>query len=366
MYDILASTSNPIMINSVYGDELPVTYESPKPEKKQFIEEDLYNSDLFSFGSIIGSITNKGSNGYALLPIIEKEYGKESDEYKILISRLQQCCKAQAKQIDKTKIGKAVKGIPKVWVTKTEDEKLNRTLLNKYPYFFTYRYKDARDKYRKYVDENNMMSHTLFGMSVDELMEKEAPDEKQSVFISNYYKYIPVTISDSSMNLICKYVEKVDFDINRKIKSQGEFDWSIYKNKNANYTDSEYKVVIKLLKDRLQKFKHEIRTTPDDQSCKFDSGEWFYYLLGLEDLEDDFLEICSDVNAVTNILVDYYYRDKPTANKELLWRLVGKYMIENLYGQTDNSIYFPVANENGDIKYLGNTYKLEKILIDRQ
>ena len=36
----------------------------------------------------------------ALLPVIEKKYGRESDEYKILLSRLQQCCVAQSKQID--------------------------------------------------------------------------------------------------------------------------------------------------------------------------------------------------------------------------------------------------------------------------
>lgn len=99
-YDILATSSNPQMIKGVYKDELPVTYNAPKPEKIIFTEDDLYHSDTFAFGSIIGSITNKSTSGYALMPIIEKKYGKDSEEYKILNSRLQQCCKAQSAQID--------------------------------------------------------------------------------------------------------------------------------------------------------------------------------------------------------------------------------------------------------------------------
>lgn len=84
----------------MYRDELTVTYDAPKPQKKVFTQVDLFNADKFSFGSAIGSITNKGTNAYALLPVIEKKYSRESDEYKILLSRLQQCCVAQSKQID--------------------------------------------------------------------------------------------------------------------------------------------------------------------------------------------------------------------------------------------------------------------------
>ena len=76
--DILATTSNEVMINGIYKDELPVVYDAPKPNKIIFNEDDLYLSDTFSFGSIIGSITNKGSNGYALMPIIKEKYGEDA------------------------------------------------------------------------------------------------------------------------------------------------------------------------------------------------------------------------------------------------------------------------------------------------
>lgn len=89
------------MIDGVYRDELPVVYDPPKPKKILFTDEDLYRADTFGFGSIIGSITNKSSIAYSLLPLIERDYGKDSEEYKLTVSRLQQCCAAQSRQIDK-------------------------------------------------------------------------------------------------------------------------------------------------------------------------------------------------------------------------------------------------------------------------
>lgn len=89
------------MIDAVYRDELPVVYDPPSPKKILFTEDDLYKADTFGFGSIIGSITNKSSIAYSMLPLIEEEFGKESEEYKLTVSRLQQCCAAQSRQIDK-------------------------------------------------------------------------------------------------------------------------------------------------------------------------------------------------------------------------------------------------------------------------
>ena len=88
------------MKTHTYINELPVTYDAPKPKKILFTDDDHYRSDLFGFGSIIGRITNKSSIAYSMLPLIKRDYGEDGDEYKLTISRLQQCCVAQSKQID--------------------------------------------------------------------------------------------------------------------------------------------------------------------------------------------------------------------------------------------------------------------------
>src|SRR5665648_874889 len=90
-FDILATTSDTTTINGVYSDELPVVYEAPKPKPILFTNYDLYNADLFAFGSIIGSITNKSTSAYALLPLFKEE----SEEYKTTMQRIKMCTKLQ-------------------------------------------------------------------------------------------------------------------------------------------------------------------------------------------------------------------------------------------------------------------------------
>lgn len=77
-----------------------MVYDPPKPKKIIPTDEDLYRFDLFGMGSIIGQITNKGATAYALLPNLEKQYGKDSPEYITTVKRIQQTCKAQSMQID--------------------------------------------------------------------------------------------------------------------------------------------------------------------------------------------------------------------------------------------------------------------------
>lgn len=95
--DIAASTAESVVVDNTYPDELTMVYDVPKPQKILFTEEDLYKADLFGFGSIIGSITNKSSSAYALIDTLDKE----SEEYRVTHSRLVQCCKSQSSQIDR-------------------------------------------------------------------------------------------------------------------------------------------------------------------------------------------------------------------------------------------------------------------------
>ena len=381
--DILATTSNKTIINHTYKDCLPVVYDAPKPQKIIFTDDDLYKSDTFSFGSIIGSITNKSSNAYALLPNLELKYGKNSKEYKLTESRLQQCCKAQSAQIDKAKIGKPVKGIPSIWITKQKvninkatgevldsddvvKEKIfyNSILLNKYPYFFKYRYKDAKKRYDKYVDESEMTCHQKFKMSVKSLMDLSRKTPEQKEFIENYYQYMPLTYSDSSMNLLCRYIEGINFDISQKIKSvDNSTIIDVYKNSKFDYTQEQYENIISVLKSYI-KGKHFNQMLPSDSNedeSKFDSDIIKEYQVDNDSLEYKIKKVCDNPYIVVNCLIDYFYKDKISANKDILWSTYGKYIFNNVKLNTKDKIMFPMPNKNGDIKYMGNHYSLEEV-----
>lgn len=380
--DILATTSNRTMINGVYQNELPVVYDAPKPKKIVFTEDDLYESDTFSFGSIIGSITNKSSNGYAKLPLIEKEFGKDSQEYRLVKSRLQQCCKAQSAQIDKAKIGQDVKGIPKVWINRNKIKKnkkgkivdkhagrktlYNNTLLNKYPYFFRYVYKDTNREYKKYLDEYNVICKQKYKMSFRDLEKLERKTKEQKEFIANFYEFCPVLISDSPMNLLCRYIESINFDISQKTKADAElFDYEIYKRNEFEYMDYYEKV-----KSVTKKFISEQRNiimanSFDDEYESADDNNEINLDITSEELYNRLNKINCNPYIIVNCLVDYFYKEKPKSSKDLLWLVYGKYIYRNIVLNTGNTTaLFPMPcgdNEKWDLQYLGYNYKLQEV-----
>lgn len=367
-FDILATTPNEIMIRSVYQDELPVVYDSPKPKKILFTENDLYQADTFSFGSIIGSITNKSSNGYALLSLIEKHHGKDSQEYRLVKSRLMQCCKAQSAQIDKAKIGQEVKGVPKVWVTRNKLKKhdkhaarktlYNNTLLDKYPYFFRYVYKDVDKKYKKYLDEYNIICKQKYQMNFHKLESLEDKTEEQELFISNFYEFCPVLISDSPMNLLCKYIESINWNISRRTKADRDsFDYSIYR--RNEYDSLLYYDDVKTV---IQQFMKEQRNNMISDSLSETGLDYANETL--------FVRLCK-VNPnpyiIVNCLIDYFYEEKPNSNKDLLWTTYGKYIYKNIVKNTGASTaLFPMPCSDGetyDVEYLGYRYKLQEVTL---
>ena len=367
-FDILATTPNEVMIRSVYQDELPVVYDSPKPKKILFTEDDLYEADTFSFGSIIGSITNKSSNGYALLSLIEKQHGKASQEYRLVKSRLMQCCKAQSAQIDKAKIGQEVKGVPKVWVTRNKLKKhdkrttrktlYNNTLLDKYPYFFRYVYKDTDKAYKKYLDEYNIICKQKYRMDFHDLELLEHKTKEQKLFISNFYEFCPVLISNSPMNLLCKYIESIDWNITRRTKADiDSFDYNIYKRNeydSLSYYDDAKTVIQQFMKEQ----RNNLISDSLSETC-------------LDYTNDALFERLCNVNSnpyiIVNCLVDYFYKEKPNSNKDLLWKTYGRYIYKNIIKNTGASTaLFPMPCNDGesyDMEYLGYCYKLQEVTL---
>ena len=74
-------------------------------------------------------------------------------------------------------------------------------------------------------------------------------------------------------------------------------------------------------------------------------------------------EIKHDIDIVVNCLVDYYYTYNPKANKDVLWKMVGKYIVENIKENTESkSVLFPFPTDTtSDIKYMGYDYELREV-----
>ena len=242
----------------------------------------------------------------------------------------------------------------------------NSILLNKYPYFFKYRYKDCKKSYNVYVDENEVTCHQRFRMTLKKLLLLDRHDKEQKEFIEKYYKHMPVTVSDSSMNLLCKYIESINFNISQKTKSiENDILVNVLKNKDYSYSDDLYCRIINNFKEHIKniKFNKQLAEEIGDGNNlgKFDLETIKEYRIDNNSLKDVLSLVCYNPYIVVNCLIDYHYAENPKSNKDILWSTYGKYIFNNIRENTKAKIYFPFPHEDGEIEYMGKKYKLKEI-----
>lgn len=367
-YDILATTSDETVIKGVYKNELPVVYEAPKPEKVKITDDKLYESDLFSFGSIIGSITNKSTSGYALLD----ELNEDSEEYKVTLNRIRMCTKLQSAQIDKAKIGREVKGIPKPWTRyqkiRDEDSKndverkefLNSIMLDKHPYFFIYLYPDTKRKYNSHYKKYNISSQQKFGLTLDELKNKKRKTPEQIDFLNKYHYYSPVIESDCVMNNLCRYIESIDFEIKDIINKKTDIDYELLMSDEFKFDEDKYKEILSTFNEYKKVVSSYVSVSNRNSKKDFDEEKYREVIGNYEKFKSEMSRICSNVELLVDYLVYMFYVDNQKQNKDILWKMYGDQIFENIKSNTSH-FYVPIDDEQGEFEYLNNKYTLRKV-----
>ncbi|MED2945369.1 hypothetical protein VSK91_19550 [Bacillus swezeyi] len=370
-YDIIATTSNETVLKGVYKDELPVAYTPPTSTKKVLTEEDLFNADLFSFGSIIGSITNKSTSGYALLSQLDAD----SDEYLTTLTRVKMCTKLQSAQIDKAKIGREVKGIPSRWINYQKSKKdgsenvklakefYNKILLDKHPYFFIYLYKGTKNKYKKHVKTYDITCKQRFGISLEELRKVKRKTKEQHGFLKLFERFNPVIESDCVMNRLCKYIESVDFGIRNIVnKDVDDQIYRFYMDNTIDFDESRYKKIMKAYQKHKKSINQSFSLGASSESDKnlYDAELCNNFSNSLELFKQKINDICSNVYEAVNYIIRLFYVDEKSSNKEILWHLYGQYIFENVK-RKQSSFHIPVLDQDGDINYLNKHYSLRKV-----
>lgn len=265
--------------------------------------------------------------------------------------------------LQKTKIGREVKGIPGIWLKKSGDTISDNVIIDKYPYFFKYRYANARKDLQKYNDEANTSCKRTYKMTIDELISKQYRTVEEQQTVNNYYKYMPLVYSNSSMNILCRYIESVNFEIAKKIKEISIFDFESLYIDGHEPTEEEYSFV----KSKIKEFMKRSKTicidgsTSDDMRDEKISGKCPGVIISTDELMDELIKDINDAYVITNCFIRYYYEDVPKSNKDLLWHTVGKYIVSNMINSGDGYIEVPVQDKNGDIEFLNKRYRREKI-----
>lgn len=291
----------------------------------------------------------------------------------------------QSKQIDKTKIGQDVKCIPKVWVQRgqhKDNETLaqhveidfnNRILADKKPYFFKYKYKDTAKDIKKYEEERGGKFFTDFRSSANEIITKYNEDpssitEEEYVRALQFIEGYPVIDSDCVMNNVCHHIEDIDFHIKQKVRSNVNFDYKILQSPDFKPNKTTYKRVSSIVQETFKEWEAKTKAKKQTKVQK-SLGDTVSPNKFERDIECGLLKnkleaITSNEEELANYLVYLFYIDKPGYSKSTLWKLVGKQLYLNMRNKLNTkTFYFPVKDEDGDIKFLYENYKVTKITL---
>lgn len=185
--------------------------------------------------------------------------------------------------------------------------------------------------------------------------EEELTDELKE-FKRQYYDFLPVVDSDCVMNKISHYIESIDFEIKKKVRSSDAFDYRILQSENFMINKKIYEQMYRKVDEHIKSWANT-KSVADKTKLKDEMlDKQAKYFTLKEDLE----QICPNDETVANHLVTLFYEDKPSYNKGILWECYGKQIVETLKGKV-KSCYFPKKNSNGTLEFLYENYSIEKV-----
>lgn len=272
----------------------------------------------------------------------------------------------------KAKIGQKVKSIPEVWTKRqkvTEDdtpeeaqwkETMNHILLDRRAYFFKYRYSKSRQEWKEYENQKEIACCSKFNCTIDQLRAMEERTQEQEKWLEDYAEYAPLIDSDSPMNLVCHWIEGIDFAVKNKVKSK-DVDWTIYLSDECEVPEEEKEEIIKAYNRHLKDVAAKMNCMQDVSQSESDA---MVYKQSIRLMREKIGFVCGNPRAVTNVLVEYLYETKPSASKTLLWDAYGRYMVDAARSKSCYPLMFPMPDPEGDIEYLGKTYKMSEVCMN--
>lgn len=369
--DIVFTTNNEIVINGVYQNRLPITYEKSKAPDQKMTKRNIIKSDLKSFNSTIGQTTNYSTKFFSMLC----NYEKDSAEYLELEHRIKLLRRFIGDSIDAAK-GIQIKPFPKLWknwvkINKTDSEDMkskkwfyNNLVAKKKPYFFIYVYDELKTEYKQYVRLKDRECRDIFGCKIRDLKDKVEKTQEEKNFIRSYYHKMPLTKTNCILNKLTWMIE----DVEKKYKyikrtSPNKELIDLYTNKEIEFNKKRYNQVTdiclkynKALKSKVIQYTYE---SFDGEEQDDDN-----VFIGIENLKDmvieDLNKVCCNQSELTNYIVKLCYEDNLNVNRAVLFDLGSDGLVENIKNNSLDS-HVVVEDENGK-EYLGKKYLLKDVV----
>lgn len=378
--DINFTTSNPIITDGIF-DDLPTIFCEGKSSSKMANpkKEDFIKAIKDGFGNRVGSVTNFGSSCYDKISLFEKgskEY--EEIDYRIMcIQYLQQEC------IDSAKNGLPPRPIPSFWnngkceelnIWEDEEEGVlknlsdeefefiefnKRILTDKKPYYFRYIYQESDRQYRSFIKEMEEKALKLFGKSLSEVMNEENKSNAEIEFMDKYNRLIPLSNNPCIINKIANKVENEFSKTSKYSKRCKDFNYGIYQYRDVEEKASKRQ--IEAIKELYEEYKIINAVKKNNLASNKDEGLNNTTLI-IEQLSMEVREIIINEKVLVNTLIEMAYA-KSKITPSFVWMLIGDLILDCMLSKTEGKISFPKRDENGDIVFGGEKFKMKTIMI---
>lgn len=363
--DICMSTNNPYFLKGAKREELPIMYDKEAVPTQKITLPNQIRCDVKGLDTKVGQITNYSTSMLAMLPLFKGE--KQTEQREEIETRLKLLRELQGAEIDKIK-GTTPPNFPKSWrhwvkinkddddITKAEKYKYNSMVVKKKPYFFIYLYSTLMNDYKAYEKNFNSISLTHFGIPIKALLRKKEHTEGELNLIRKYRKYSPVLETDCIMNILCKEIENMEFDIKYKpncVSLLPEFAEGIdVDEEKMQSLTSIYK------KYKAQKKYKGIEALVDNEGIQDDDmNEILRNVLyaNRDEYKNEMVELFTSSKELFNYLIVMCGRNN--WSYDCIWDIVGEDIIDIIpYGDTK----VVVEKEDG-FEYLGHFYGLEEV-----
>ena len=371
------TTDNPYFIKGSHKDHNIILYEKGLATPAKMTTSNITATVLKGFGTGVGGFSNCATILYSMAAIFDKP-GQEEQEATIY-RRIKLLREIVGQEIDRIK-GAAKPSLPSDWKKyeqilpdDEEEEKQrkyrhNAMVISKKPYFFRYLYPELNRRYKQFEASYNQVSRDMFGIKFKKLLAKRDKTPEEVALVRKYQKYNPLITSNCTMNVLCRMVESVDFDI-RFAKDDSDtrrqavsmlptyegYYGASFSQEKFNYVKSLYRRYCS--RRQIKQFESIVDNVPTNPYSD-DFAEIRHNMLDafLDELRKD-LE-SSNINDEEFLF--YCSRLAPTYNNfnwGFAWDVLGDSILEAIpQGRT----LYPVRDPNG-AEYLGGHYALEDI-----
>ena len=363
--DICMATDNPYFLKGAKREELPIMYDKEAVPTQKITLPNQVRCDIKGLDTKVGQITNYSTSMLAMLPLFKGE--KQQDQKQEIETRLKLLRELQGAEIDKIK-GTTPPNFPKSWrhwvhinkddddITKAEKYKYNSMVVKKKPYFFIYLYSTLMNDYKNYEKNFNSISLTHFGVPIKVLLRKKDHTEGEMNLLRKYRKYSPVLETDCVMNILCKEIENVEFDIKYKPNCTSLLP------KFADRTEIDEDKIVKLIElykgYKAQRKYKGVEALVDNEGIQDDDmNEILREVLyaNRDEYKNNMLDLFTSSKELFNHLVVMCERNNWSC--DCIWDIVGDDIVDIIpYGNAQ------VVVEDADgFEYLGRNYKLEEV-----